>query len=425
MPESLCFHHGQLIDGTGRDPVPDGVVLTDTDGHITYAGPADGAPDAGDARRVDAAGGTILPGFIDCHVHVFASGRWEPLAVAMAKFDDYRHLEAAVRLRQTLLAGVTTVRDLGGTTPGMRRAVADGLIDGPRLLVSHGILSHTGGHVDWTFPNGQAVERSDYAISALNHIVDSPQEAVVATRQLVRSGVDVIKVCATGGMGSVSDDPDDQGLTVEEMRAIHAELGRYHGRRLPIAAHAQGRRGIHNALISGVRSIEHGYGIGEEECQLLIDSGAFLVPTLSTMVFDPEDQQRMPADYVRKKLGWIERGRENIANAIDQGASVALGTDAGAGPHGLNLRELGYLCDLGMTPHAAIQSGTRVGAELLELDDSIGTLEAGKLADVVVYDGDAIADIRGLGDAERISHVATSGRLVKDAGTYRPRVLSI
>ncbi|GAB3431283.1 metal-dependent hydrolase family protein [Flindersiella endophytica] len=395
----------RLVDGTGSPPLDDAVVRVGADGTITYAGPAADAPalepgPAGEAGEdvVDVGGRTVLPGFIDCHVHLaFESAR--DIAMRYTIDPTVEVFRTADRLRRTLHAGVTTARDLGGLAAGYRAAVADGLTEGPRLHTAIRIMSHTAGHADFSTPEGFDVSRG------LGEVADTVDEVRVAVRRLLREGADVIKVCATGGTSSPHDQPEDEGLTEDEIRAVVEEVRRHGGR--PVAAHAQGTAGILSALRGGVTSIEHGYGLDDQTMDLAGEQGTFVVPTLSTS--DGIDQAKMAPYHYEKKMRWVAITNQNIARAIERGLRIAMGTDSAIGPHGQNLRELGHLVALGMAPSDAIQAGTRVAAELLGLSDRIGTLEAGKLADIVVCEGDPLADIRLLGDPANVVCVVQQG----------------
>jgi imidazolonepropionase-like amidohydrolase len=399
---TLRLTNATIIDGTGASIV-DG-TLDITDGRIGYVGPAVGAP-ARDARVIDLAGRTVLPGFIDCHVHLgmtLADGPFH----AVQNDPALVVLESAARIRATLDAGVTSARDLGGLTAGFREAIDRGLILGPRLRLAVKPISHTAGHGDMHLPGGQVA----LATPNLIEIADTVDEVRTATRRILRAGADVVKICTTGGMGSRHDHPDDEGLTLEEVRTVVDELRRHGGR--PVAAHAQGRQGILTAVRGGVTSVEHGYGVDDECLDLMAEHGTFLVPTLST-VFAIDKETMQPYHYA-KKVAWSEITRRNIGHAIARGAKIALGTDAGVGPHGQNLRELGYLVELGMSPMAALIAGTRTAAELLGIADEVGTLETGKQADLVVTDVDPLEQIKALGDPSRVEVVLRSGAVVKD-----------
>ncbi|WP_017591422.1 metal-dependent hydrolase family protein [Nocardiopsis potens] len=403
------YRNATLIDGTGAAPVADAVVAV-ADGVIGYAGPAAGAPEPAPGDTVEDLGGrTLLPGFIDAHVH-FGIGDSRQILFNNAEIPRSLHaFETADRMRRTLEAGVTTARDLGGTDAGFRTAQQRGLLSGPRLSLALRLVSHTGGHADFTLPSG--VDLHACGAHSMAEIADSVQEARVAARRLMRDGADVIKVCATGGVSSPSDTPDDEGLTPEEIAAMAAEAARHGGR--PVAAHAQGAAGIRNAVRGGASSIEHGYLVDDEGIDLMLEHGTYLVPTLAT--FDFEDRVHLMTEKaVRTKRALAGRTFERISEAVRRGVKVAMGTDAGISPHGANLAELGHLTRVGLSPMEAITAATRNAAELLGLADRVGTVRAGMLADLVVCDGDPLADIALPADPDNIVLVVQEGRTVKD-----------
>jgi imidazolonepropionase-like amidohydrolase len=402
---ALRVHNVRLVDGVGAAPVPDAVLEADVGGRITYAGPAGQAPPARqEVPTVDGGGGTLLPGFFDCHVHLGMPSDRSIVDEALTTSPVARVLRTTERLRSTLAAGVTTARDLGALPAGFRDAVATGLVDGPRLQVAVGIISHTGGHADTTLPGGMDLG-FDFCVLA-----DDVVEVRKAARRMLRAGADVIKICTTGGMSSAGDDPDDEDLLDEEIAAVVDEARRHRGR--PVAAHAQGRAGILAAIRGGVRSVEHGFGIDDEGCDLLGERGAFLVPTLST-VFKPLHKNGTTPWFYEKKLRWNERAKENIAAAIARKVHIAVGTDAGIAAHGRNLTELSYLVELGMSPMDAIRAATSNSARLLGVDDRLGTLRQGMLADLVICAGDPLRDIGVLSAPENIVLVAQQGVVVK------------
>ena len=401
----IVFVGARLIDGTGAGPL-DATAVVVEDGRFTYVGPAHERAVMPGETVIDLAGRTLLPGFFDCHVHFLMDSNADFTGRLIRNRPTVTVFERAQRMRETLHAGVTTVRDLGGIDAGYRDAVALGLIDGPRMHVAIRLISHTGGHADFRLPSG--FDPSEL-IGPFSELADDPAQSRLATRRLLRDGADVIKVCATGGVNSPSDQPEDEGLTVEEIAAVVDETKRHRGR--PVAAHAQGTQGIKNALRGGVTSIEHGYLVDDEGIDLMLDTGAFLVPTLST--FDPAGGHFTP-EAAEKKKRLAGSAMERLSEAMRRGVKIALGTDSGVGPHGRNLTELALMVELGMTPAEAIRAGTLHGAQLLGLGDSLGTVEPGKVADLIVCESDPLIDIGVLGRPENVVLVVQGGRVVKD-----------
>lgn len=431
--QRLLLTGATLIDGTGGEPLRDAEVEL-ADGRIVYAGPrrpaeagagagASGASDAqpagasgaaaggvsGAVRTVDLAGRTILPGFIDAHVHLGLD--LEDQLANLRRFDSERTFRAAVNARKTLMAGVTTARDLGGVDAGFRDSIAAGLIQGPRLHIALVPLSPTGGHGDHHLPNGTETMK----LGAVDPIIDTDDDVRRTVRLLIRSGADAIKVCTTGGVSSPSDTPDDVGVPAEHVALIKAETAKRAGQ--PVAAHAQGAEGILEALRGGIDSVEHGYGIDDEGIELMLAQGTFLVPTLSSALRVP-DPALVPGYLYEKKVKWSAIARERVAAAFAAGVKVALGTDAGICPHGVNLREAAHAVELGLSPMQAIVAGTSNAAQLLRLSDDLGTVEEGKLADLIVVDFDPLADIDSLAEPDNVKAVIQGGALVKDTADW-------
>lgn len=427
----------RIIDGTGAAPVADGEVVVD-EGKLVYVGPrridraddgrapasaptAEGRTDRHDeVTTVHLRGRTVLPGFMDVHVHLAMDLEENPQSRAAA-FPEQQVLRTAERMRATLMAGVTTARDLGGLTPGYRTAVAEGGILGPRLHLAIAVLSPTGGHVDTRRANGTTVDMGPLD-DVVNPLIDTDDDVRRTVRVLLRTGADVIKVCTTGGVSSPSDTPFDLGVPERHVRMIVEETARRQHQ--PVTAHAQGAAGILEAIRGGVSSVEHGYQIDDEGIALMLERGIHLVPTLSSALRVP-DPADVPDYLYRKKVVWSAIAQEHIGAAFAAGVAVALGTDSGVCPHGHNLTELGHMVRLGLSPMQAILAGTRNAARLLRLDDSLGTLEAGKLADLVVTDTDPLVDATALGDPAAIGAVVQGGRLVKDQHGWFPARLMI
>ena len=401
----------RLIDGRGGPPVEDAVVVMRND-RITAAGPASSVNPPRDAARIDVGGLTLLPGLIDCHVHLLTESR--PIQVEHAERLSERLYRGIPFAEATLDAGVTTARDAGMTPAGMRTAIDAGIFRGPRLRVSISIASQTGGHADWTMASGldPGWVTSDMPVA----IVDSPDEMRKVVRTIIRAGADWIKLCSTGGVMSPLDPPDTPQFSAEEL-AVAVEEARA-ARLGGVMAHAIGAQGIKNAVHAGVRSIEHGYMIDEEGMDLMVERGTWLVPTLHALrsVRERADANpgSMPA-WALPKLETVSRAqRETLPEAIRRGIKVALGTDCGVGYHGTNAREIGLLVEAGMSPMAAIEAGTRVAAELLGLDGDLGTVEPGKLADLIAVDHDPLGDPVRIGNPASVRMVIKAGVVAKD-----------
>lgn len=395
----------RLIDGSGAQPIEDSEIVLTGD-RISYAGSRrptnDGTETVGDLT-----GKTVMPGFIDAHVH-FGLDIEADVTALHAQQDTERVLDTARSINKTLMAGVTTVRDLAGTDSGYRDAIAAGTILGPRMHLAIMALSPTGGHTDYQLPNGaMALNR----LRGFDPIIDTDDDVRIRVRELVRAGADAIKVCTTGGVSSPSDTPDDIGVPEHHVRLIVEEMNKRQGQ--PVAAHAQGTDGILQALRGGVSSIEHGYAIDAEGLQLAIDQGTFLVPTLSSALRLPSPDD-VPDYLYQKKVKWSAIAREHITEALKTEVKVAMGTDSGICPHGKNLTELGHLVELGYTPLKAITAGTKNAAALFRLDQDLGTVEAGKLADLVITDFNPLDDITSLADPDNVDCVIQGGRAVKD-----------
>ncbi|MEZ5210474.1 amidohydrolase family protein [Gordonia sp. (in: high G+C Gram-positive bacteria)] len=406
---TTVLHNARLIDGNGGDPIDDAVLVIDGD-KIAYAGPASGAPAADDsATKVDLGGNTICPGFFDVHVHLSLPGtKGSPVMAAMVP-PSYRYFQLIARLKTTLEAGVTTVRDLMGVDVGVRDAVAHGLIEGPRVLVADKMLSQTGGHADFHIPSGLSGTELIGGV-----LVDTVDEARVEARKLCREGVDVIKVASSGGVSSPNDQPDYLGAR-EELVAALVEEGHNYGDR-PVAAHAIGLPGIESAVNGGARSIEHGYALTDELRKKMVENGQFLVPTLlETLKPDTATPQA-----VAKSEKWHKIAQDSVRASVEAGIKICTGTDAGLVPdHGENLGEVGLLVKFGgMTPLQAITAATKNSAELCGLLDTLGTLEDGKIADVVVVKGDPSQDADLVGDNANILLVVKEGKVKSNRGSF-------
>lgn len=399
-----------LLDGTLAPPLRDAEVEV-VDGRIGYVGPRRAAePDQPGTRVVDATGYHLMPGFVDLHIHACMPNDAGPDVIA-TWFPEEEAFSTARSLRQTLEAGVTTARDLSGLTPGFRNAVAAGHITGPRLHLAVALLSPTGGHGDPAAPNGALPVYAQRATTPGWRLVDTADDVLRTVRALDRIGADVIKVCTSGGLSSQGDDPAELGVPEEHVALAVAEMQRRRGQ--PVTAHAQSEQGIREAVRGGAASIEHGYGLTDDLIEEMLARGTVLVPTLSVLHRIPGAGQA-PPEKIDRKRRWRDVGVRAIARAVEAGVVIATGTDAGIVPHGTNLTELGHLVDVGMTPLQAIHAGTLVGARTTGLDEHLGSVETGKLADLVLTRVDPLADVHALGSAENVRAVWQSGRVVKD-----------
>ncbi len=406
------IRNGTLIDGHGGEPIPQGAVLVDGD-QIRAVG-RDGSfaiPDG--TVEIDAGGGTIIPGIIDTHVHIMMEGLntanilGTPFSLNFYQAIDY--------MRRTLDAGVTTVRDAGGADLGVKLAVERGLITGPRMQISISVLSITGGHGDGWLNSGNELKLFHPYPGNPDGRCDGPDEVRRKVREVLRAGAEVIKCCSTGGVGSPTDHPEYTQFTPEEL-AIMVQEGQYR-RGIKVMAHAQGKEGIKNAVLAGIHSIEHGIYLDDEVIDLMLQRGTFVVPTLVAPlgVLESAEQGNAAPEYaLRKAREVLEAHQASIARAYRAGVKIAMGTDAAVMPHGTNLRELGLMCDCGMTPMESLVASTKVAADCLGWQDRVGTLDTGKFADVVITRTDPLADIRSLEDTGNIALVMKGGAIVKD-----------
>lgn len=405
------IHNGTVIDGNGGAPIPNGAVLIDGN-QIRAVGPLHEIEHPADVIEIDAGGGTILPGLIDTHVHLMLEGM--NLAEMLATPFSLNFYKAIDRMRRTLEAGVTTVRDAGGADLGVKQAVEQGFVQGPRMQISITALSITGGHVDDWMPSGNEIYLFHPYPGSPSAICDGPDEVRKKVREVLRAGAEVIKVCSTGGVLSPTDHPEFTQFTPEELAIMVQEAGYRRG--VKVMAHAQGNEGIKNAIRAGIHSIEHGIYLDDEAIEMMLERGTFLVPTLVAPVGVVEQAgKNMPEYGVRKAREAIEAHKASIARAYKAGVKIAMGTDAGVVPHGTNLRELGLMADIGMAPMDVICSTTKIAAECLGWQDRVGTLEAGKLADVVISRVDPLQNIHALADNANITLVIKDGQIVKNA----------
>jgi imidazolonepropionase-like amidohydrolase len=396
------FTGGRLFDGTGAALAEADVVVEN--GRIVEVGTGLDGDEA-----VDVTGRALLPGLIDTHVHVVFSG--PDLIRELNRPFSYQFFEAAENLRRTIEVGITTVRDAGGADLGVKEAVDKGLVVGPRMRISVQILSQTGGHADnWMVCGADIGVRSHPGMP--DSIVDGPVAARKKVRELIRAGADQIKVCTSGGVLSPRDDPRHAHFRLDELEEMVAEAESAH---TYVMAHAQATNGIKNAVRAGIRSVEHGIFLDDEAIEMMLAKGTWLVPTLVAPVGVLEAVEKrgasLPVQMYEKAKDVVGIHRAAIERAVAAGVRIAMGTDSGVGLHGTNLRELALMQEVGMKPEEVLVATTSSAAQLMRLQDELGTVEPGKRADLVVVDGDPFdfSDLR-----DRIEQVWQDGRLVVD-----------
>ncbi len=384
------FRNGSIFDGTGTPPAPADVVVEN--GRIVDVGVGlDGD------EQVDLGGRTLLPGLFDTHVHFTFSGELDLVKQMMRPFS-LRYFEAAVNMEATLRAGVTSVREAGGSDLGVKTAVARGLAHGPRMQISIVMLSQTGGHGDDTLPSGGCAFWQQAWPGNPKWVVDGPDGMRRQVRELIREGADVIKVATSGGVLSPRDDPRHGHFRDDELSVLVAEAN---AAGIYVMAHAQATEGIKAAIRNGIRSIEHGIYLDDEAISMMLQRGTWLVPTLSApraVLAAAEAGTRIEESVLRKAKLVLEVHTQSFRRAVEAGVKVAMGTDSGVGPHGRNLEELALMAEYSaMTPLDAWVATTSSAAALCGVDDQLGTISAGKLADLTVIDGD-VRDLDKLGE---------------------------
>ncbi len=409
----LAITNATIIDGTGSDPLEDGAILIDG-GRISTVGRSGQVNIPRDATVIDARGANMLPGLIDTHVHFLVE--YPDIPRLLVTPPSLRILEAIPRMRATLDAGITTVRDAGGTPAGVKMAVERGLVPGPRMQVAVTLISQTGGHGDGHYPCCIDLHFFGLQFPDLpNGVVDGVEEVRKATREILRAGADWIKLATTGGVLSTADSPRSSQLTVEEIATAVYEAA---AQEKLCMAHAQGTQGIKNALLAGVASIEHGVYLDDETIDLMLEKDAYLVPTLvaplAVIKYGHDHPDILPPVMAKKAADVAEIHARSFERAVQAGVKVAMGTDSGVGRHGENGQELPLMVRHGMTPMQAIMATTLHAARLLRLDDQLGTLEAGKLADVILVDGDVLHDIHSIADPANVKLVLKGGQVVKN-----------
>ena len=397
-----------LIDGTGQPTIPDSAILIDKE-YIKDVGPRESVEIPDNTEIINVSGKVIMPGMIDCHDHLSAQGydlasRW-----GLHEPNSLQNLRTASVLSETLSAGYTCVRDAGGLDEGFKMAVEEGLYPGPRLVLSIGIISPTGGLADRISGSGHGHHTLDPRLpSGVADGIDAIRSKV---REMARSGADVIKFATTGGASSrPGHGPLDIEYTPEETRALVAEsnsLGR------KTMCHAVGGPGLRMCIEAGTNSVEHGCYLGEDPdlLKMMADNGIFFVPTFEVYEF----HSTVSAPHMKARAqALMDIHKDSMHQALAAGVKVVAGTDAGGFVHGDNAREVELLVEKGMSNMQAIQATTGWAAECVGLEHEIGTISAGKFADLLILDGDPLKDISILRNQDRISLIMKNGEVFMD-----------
>ena len=407
MP-TIAIRAARLFDGTSDSTIADAVILVQGS-RITAKGSR--LPIPAGAQVVDLGDATILPGFVDAHTHVTdeSSDDWNADTVAgLRRTIPEATLRAAEFARRTLMAGFTTVRDVGAgdyIDVGLRNAIANGVTLGPRMLVAVHALSARGGHCDNT---GFPYQRFGPEPGIADGIASGPDQFRDAVRFQVKYGADVIKVCATGGVLSLGDDVGAPQVTQAEMDALVDESHRL-GRRT--AAHAHGAEGAKVAIRAGIDSIEHGSFLDDEAVKMMHEKGTYLVPTLMAGEYagGRKATRKYPPEIASKALQALDGRTAAFKRAVGAGVKIAFGTDSGVSPHGRNAEEFALLVEHGLSAAAALRTSVTAAA-LLGVERITGTIEPGKEADIVAVPGDVLRNIVG---TEKVSFVMKGGKIVR------------
>ncbi len=405
--QKTVLHCGNIIDVATGKLVPQQTIIVEknkiTDVQSGYA-----KPGAGDVV-VDLKNKTVLPGLIDMHVHIESETSKDQYIKRMSNTPADIAFEAQKHALTTLMAGFTTVRDLGGTgvNISLRNAINKGLVSGPRIFTSGKTIATTGGHGDPSNGWRQDIKLPE---GSENGVVDSEEEARKAVRQRYQDGVDCIKITATGGVLSIAKSGKAPQFTPNELDGVIQTANDYG---FHVAAHAHGKEGMERALKAGVTTIEHGTFLDDETIKLFKDKGAYLVPTIiagKTVADSAKVKGYYHPLVVPKAIETGAKIQEAFGRAYKAGVKIAFGTDAGVYPHGYNAKEFQYMVEAGMPMEECLRAATLVSAEILGMKDQIGSLEKGKLADIIAVEGNPIADPKIL---MKVSFVMKDGKVYK------------
>jgi imidazolonepropionase-like amidohydrolase len=404
----------RLFDGKSDALIQHGVVLVQGQ-KILAAGEKLDIPD--EANVIDLGDATLSPGFIDAHTHLTGeyNDDWNRAFVNRFRREVAEHaIGATVNARALIEAGFTTVRDLGSSDlidVGLRNSIARSLVPGPRMLVAVHSIGSRGGHADVSGIRHDLLKEEGPA----EGIAHGPADLREAVRYQVKHGADVIKFCASGGVLSLADEVDTPQLTPQEMAALVDEA---HRLRKKVAAHCHGDKAAREAIMAGVDSIEHGSFLTEETLSLMKEKGTYLVPTLLAGEWTGGRADKFPPEIAAKARAALEARSVMFRAAVRLGVKIGFGTDSAVSPHGVNALEFALMTRLGMPAIGALKAATSADAELLGIAAKVGTLEAGKLADVIAMPGDPTADITA---TQRVNFVMKEGKIFKEATRPVPK----
>ncbi|OKS88350.1 metal-dependent hydrolase family protein [Mucilaginibacter polytrichastri] len=409
VAQKTYIHCGKLIDGVANSPQSEMTIVVDGN---KISGIEKGYTSGTSTDHViELKNKTVMPGLIDCHVHL-ESEFTKTSAMDRFRFTDADiAYHAAIHAKTTLMAGFTTVRDLGGSgvNISLRKAVAQGLVDGPRIYTAGRAISASGGHMD---------ESDGFRDDAFQHrpgpdegIADGKDELIKAVRLQFKRGSNLIKIASTGGVLDLSEDGSGAQFSIEEIKAV-VETAKDYG--MKVACHAHGAEGIKRAILGGVTSIEHGTFMDAEGMELAKKNGVYLVPTIiagRSVMDSAKIKGYFPPVIARKALEVGPVIQNTFGKAYKAGVKIAFGTDAGVYPHGKNWMEFGYMVEAGMPPMAAIKAATTSAADLLGITAITGSITTGKFADIVAVDGDPLQDIKTMGN---MAFVMKEGKIYKN-----------
>jgi imidazolonepropionase-like amidohydrolase len=399
---------GKLIDGISNTTQTGVTIVVEGDKIVDVRkGFLNG--DGGD-KVISLQNKTVMPGLIDCHVHLEDQGTKNSLLNEFTLTDADVAYIAAVNAKTTLMAGFTTVRDLGGSgvNISLRKAVQKGLVDGPRIITAGRAISSSGGHMDNSV--GFRDDAFNHKMGPDDGVADGRDELIKAVRLQIKRGSDVIKIASTGGVLDLSENASGATFTIDEIKAV-VETAKDYG--LRVACHAHGAEGIRRAILGGVTSIEHGTYMNDEDMELAKKYGTYLVPTIiagKSVSDSARIKGYFPQVIARKAIEVGSLIQQTFGRAYKAGVKIAFGTDAGVYPHGKNYLEFQYMVEAGMPPMEAIKAATTSAADLLGISGKTGSISVGKMADIIAIDGDPIADIKNM---KNVTFVMKEGKIYK------------